>query len=604
MVGSATQSRRAPDQRAENENEPSAASTRQRFAFWLGVAAVATLVIGAAWLVITGLLARSQLQDVRSELPQLRQAVLDNRMPEARRLADRIRTQAARAHALTTGPAWWVAANLPAAGAPLNTTRVLTRAADQLGDDVVPTVVRLADEVSRARANDASIDLTPIRRLAPELHRAALIVARTRAAVAGSAGSWFGPVSSARSSVLAQLTDVDGELGGADRAVRIALPMLGDTGERRYFVGFMNEAEARGTGGILGAYAIATVKDGHLHFDHFGSDTDFAHVRADVDLGADYTALYGQDDPAGVSANSDISPDFRDAGRIWTGLWKAKTGESLDGAIALDPTTLGYLLGVTGPARTVDGRIVDAGSVVALTQKDLYARFGSGSAADDAARKQYVVQLVRAISGDLGSGGDAHGLVRAFSRAATERRFLVWSADPRIEAQLVAAGWAGALDPRPGSVYTGFVVNNAAGSKLDYYLERRMTYRRSGCSGRSVATMTLTNTAPATGLPRYVTIRADRASRASRPGDNRLLVTYYATPGARINGVTLDGAPVGSTQLTERGLVTVTTDLELPVGASRTLRVSVDEPAGAHGVQVLRQPGVQPLAVTVDGPSC
>ncbi|HVU92628.1 MAG TPA: hypothetical protein VHC23_10360, partial [Jatrophihabitans sp.] len=151
-----------------------AAPSSRRIAFWLGMAALATVLVGVAWIVVTGLLARSQLQKVRAELPRLRQAVLENRTDDARRLATQIADQSSRAHALTTGPAWWVTANLPVIGSPLHTTRVVTAGAHRIGQQVVPTVVQLADEVSRTRAGNSSVDLTPIRELAPQLHRASV----------------------------------------------------------------------------------------------------------------------------------------------------------------------------------------------------------------------------------------------------------------------------------------------------------------------------------------------------------------------------------------------------------------------------------------------
>jgi hypothetical protein len=573
-------------------------------AFWLGMAALATVLAGLAWIVITGLIARSQLEKVRAELPQLRQAVLENRTADAARLATQIADQASRAHALTTGPAWWVTSNLPLLGSPLHTTRVVTSAADRIGGQVVPTVVRLADEVSRTRTSNSTVDLTPIRRLAPQLHRAAAAVQAATAQVSASGGSWLGPVSSARGSLLDQLTRVSGELDGADRAVQIALPMLGDSGPKRYFIGFLNEAEARGVGGIPGAFAIATADHGRVTFDHFGADNELTKVRAHLSLGAEFEALYGQDDPTGTFPNSDLSPDFRNAARIWAGIWQAKTGQRIDGALALDPTALGYLLAVTGPAKLADGTAVTSANVAALTQRALYEKFSGGTKADDMVRKRYVVELARAVAGKLTRGGDAHALVRAVSRAAAERRFLVWSADPGIEQQLLTADWAGALHAPPGRPYAGFVVNNAAGTKLDYYLRRAFTYSRSSCAaGAATATLRLTNGAPK-GLPSYVTNRADDAAKKARPGDERLLVTYYATPGARIRSVKVDGQPVPFNRLSEAGLPTATVDLELPRGQTRALTVQLTEPAADGAVNVLRQPLVGTMSVDVQGARC
>jgi hypothetical protein len=567
--------------------------------------ALGAVALGIVWIVVTGLLARAQLEHVRGELPKLRAALLDGRTADARALAQRITVQTQRAHAVTTGPAWWVAANLPGIGSPLRTTRAIAAAADDIGRNVAPPVVELSEQVAHLRPVHSAIDIARIQDLVPDLHGAALAAGRANRQVAGTGGSWFGPVSSARASLLRQLTSVDDQLSGADRAVRIAVPLFGAQRPQRIFVGFLNEAEARGVGGIPGAFAIVSTDHGSVRFDHFGSDAEFNDVRARVDLGARFEALYGQDDPTGTFPNSDISPDFRNAGRIWAGLWQAKTGQHVDAAIAVDATALSYVLAVTGPARAPDGHAITAANIVPLTQRDLYARFGSGTAADDARRKQYVVDLAKAVSARLtASGGDPHRLVRALSRAAGERRFVVWSADAAVENDLLTANWAGAVTARVGTPYTGLVVNDAAGGKLDYYLERSLRYTRSRCgAGPATATIRLTNTAPA-GLPPYVTVRADKAPAAARPGDTRLLAVYYASAGAEIESVTVDGRPAAFVANVENGVRTASVDLELPRGATRVLQVRVREPAAVAPVTVLRQPLVRPLAVDIRAPAC
>ena len=570
----------------------------RRLAFWLGVAALAAVLVGVAWIAVTGLLARSQLAQARAELPRLRQAVLDGRVDEARHLAERIGTQTRRAHSLTTGPAWWVGANLPVLGSPLQTTRIITAAGDQLGSIVVPTVARVSDELARTRTGNSSIDLRPIENLAPEVHRAAGVLSRVTGRVRASDGSWFGPVSSARGGLLHQLERVDGELGGADRAIRIAVPLLGGSGPRRIFIGFLNEAEARALGGITGEYAIATADAGHVRFEHFGSDEEFKGIRADVRFDPEYEALYGQDDPTGLLQNSNVSPDFRDAARIWAGMWQAKTGQRVDAAISLDPTALGYLLDAAGPATLPSGQQISGHRIVALTESEVYARYP-----DRTQRKAYLSQVARAASERLLRAGHLTGLVRAAARAAGEGRLLVWSADPRVESIVLGTRYAGALPSGPAPV-TGFIVTNATGSKLDYYLDRRMTYQQHGCGARATAeaTFRVTNAAPA-GLPAYVTVRSDTHARRAAPGDSRVLITYFASATSRVVRVEVDGRSVQVSQPTLRGLRTVTVDLELPRAATHVVTVRLT--GGGDGpVRVLRQPLVRPLALTVQSPAC
>ncbi|MCU1659833.1 MAG: hypothetical protein JWO57_4489 [Pseudonocardiales bacterium] len=577
-------------------------ATPRTVVLWSVGACAALALIGFAWVVITGLLAQSQLNSVKRELPELRKALVAGDFPRAQALADKLSGHAHRAHDLTTGPAWWVSASLPGVGTPLDTVRTIATASDEVGRAVLPGVLKLAGDLtgSSLRHGD-TINLAAVSTAEPVLVRASASAADAANTVrATSSSSWLPGVGGARESVVSGLDDLHGELAGATRAVQIALPMLGQTGAKRYFVAFQNEAESRGLGGLPGAFAVVTTDHGKITFDHFGNDTALSKVSTGLNLGADFNARYGRDNPAGEYRNSNISPHFPYAAQIWAAMWEKSSGQHVDGALAVDPTALAYLLKVTGPAMLPDGSAVTADNVVAITERDQYSRFS-----DDTKRKDYVVAVSKAASTKLLSGTETTKLLRAASKAAHERRIVVWSSDPAVEQNLIAAGYAGDVSAGHGPV-SGFTVVNAAGAKLDYYLDRAMSYQRTGCGTGStaVATLKLTNGAPRSGLPVYVTTRADHAPPGTKPGDNRVLVTYYATQGALVGKVTLDGKPITVASLPENGLVTVTLDVELPVGTSRTMTVTVEEPPATQAVQILRQPLVRPLSVTVGGWRC
>src|SRR5690242_18836400 len=78
---------------------------------------VGTLILlSGAWLAITGLLARNELETVRTEMHQLRAEISAGDLPGARATAASLAQHADRAHSLTTGPVWALAADLPAGG--------------------------------------------------------------------------------------------------------------------------------------------------------------------------------------------------------------------------------------------------------------------------------------------------------------------------------------------------------------------------------------------------------------------------------------------------------------------------------------------------------
>jgi len=567
-------------------------------------AAAAAVLLGLAWILVTGLLARRELERVRAGVPRLRALISEGNVAGARGEADELRGSAHRAHLLTTGPAWYAAAAIPYLGDPLDTVRGVTASVDDLGRTVLPGLAGVADRVNPRTLLTAGdrIDVDLLATAAPALGTAAADVAGARAAVAAlPAHTWLAPADGARSALLGQLGDLHAALAGADQTARILPAMLGRHGPRRVFIGVQNEAESRGTGGLPGAFAIAVASRGRITLTRFENDSTLFGVSTGLDFGPDYRNRYAGADSTNFYGNSNISPHFPYAARIWAAMWQRRSGQRIDATVALDPTALSYLLAVTGPARLADGTELGAGNIVALTQQAEYARF-----ADDTARKAYLLEVARAaVTRLLGRHGDPAGLVRALARAAGERRLLVWSADPAVQGLLEQTPVAGTV-PAGDGPYSGLVVVNAAGNKLDYYLDRSLHYRRTGCGDtRTVtATIQLTNTAPRSGLPAIVTGRNDRPRYPTRPGDNRLLVSYYATRGARLLAATLDGTPTTVSPQRENGHPVYTLAVETPVARRRTLVLTLTEPAAAGPLTVLRQPLVRPLRVSTTDTGC
>jgi hypothetical protein len=83
-----------------------------------------------------------------------------------------------------------------------------------------------------------------------------------------------------------------------------------------------------------------------------------------------------------------------------------------------------------------------------------------------------------------------------------------------------------------------------------------------------------------------------------------LLVTLYATRGATLRSVTLDGKPLDAVTTAEKGHPMFTVDIELPPQATQHLVFTYTEPNAPGRLQVLRQPLVRPLVETVRRRAC
>lgn len=586
---------------------PPAAPPVGRHRHRLGLAMVVTggiIVLAGVWLAVTGLLARGHLERARADLPLLRAQVAAGDLTGAQAVAADFAHHAGRAHGLTKGPVWALAARVPAGGEPLRTVRGVTAAIDGLGRTALPDLMAASKGLDPAslRQADGSFDLTRIAVVGPALTRASAAMTQ---AVAGlqtlPLRTWLSSVDVARTDVVTQLTSVAASARSAERAARIVPPLLGEDGPKTYFVAFQNNAEARGTGGLPGAFGIARADHGKVTVERFESDSVLSGVAAKVSFGNDYDQLYGGTASTTLYGNGNISPHFPYAAQIWASMWQKHSGQKVDGVIALDPEALSYLLAVSGPATLPDGSQVSAANVVPLTQSTAYARFPT----DNDGRKRYLLDIARAAAQKvIAAGSNPVALVKAGAQAAGERRLLVWSADKAVQAELEGTSVGGAV-PTARTPYAGLSIVNVGGNKLDYYLDRKLTWKSTGCAATRDVTVTiaLTNNAPRNPGPAIVVSRSDEHPYKVKPGDNRLLVGYLATAGAQLTSVTLDGKAGGATVGRERGHSVFNVDLELPRGTTRTVVLHLKEPGTGPPV-VLRQPLVRPLTVDIVNAAC
>ncbi len=569
------------------------------------------LLAAVVWLVVTGLLAKQQLTRLQGRVDTVKALIAAGRIDDARHAAADIPAMARDAHRLTTGPAWWVAAHVPYLGDPVDVVRGTTSATEQLGTDAIPQLVDVATRIdpTALRAAGNTIRVAPLAAAAPRLVHAASALDRISAdAHHLDHDTWLSYVDDKRAALVGQLDSIRGYVDAAARVARVLPDMLGQHGTKRYFLGLQNEAELRGTGGLPGAFAIAEVTDGRIHFTRFASDQVLLpaktrqRVHTGLDFGRQYDALYGASEPTATFPDSNVSPHFPYAARIWAAMWEKVGKQRIDGVLAVDPTVLGHFLQVTGPAALgAGGQVVNAQNVVALTQKDNYALF-----ADNAQRKAFLVAILRAAANKITSGaGTPFGLLQAASQSGREQRLLVWTRDPRLERLVAQTDFAGAI-PSSDRPLSALILNNAASGKLDYYLQRSLDYVRTGCGSRRdvTATIELRNDAPAAGLPPYVTTRLDRAPPDAKPGDSRVLLDYYATKGALLESVSLNGRRATAAADAELGHAVFRMDVELPRGSTQTIVLHLNEPAGSGRPRIWQQPGVTPLAVQELDQSC
>jgi hypothetical protein len=371
-------------------------------------------------------------------------------------------------------------------------------------------------------------------------------------------------------------------------------------------MGFQTNAEARGTGGLLGGFGILRFDNGKPTVDTLAPNTELAGASAAIDLGPEFNAQYGFTNPYTDFRNSNLSSHFPYAAQIWKSMWERDSGQKADGVIAIDPVALSYILGALGPVTLPDGELITEDNVVELTESTAYIRFPN----DQPARKRYLQnianEVVKKLTGRIES---PRKMLDALGRAVSERRIAVWSAIPEDQKVLEGTSLAYAIpdDPAP---YAEVVINNLAGNKMDYYLKREIDYSADGCDGdtrNSTVTVRLTNTAPDKPLPDYVggTLGLDPKLGLRVPSETMVTsIRLIATAGAKLLGVTSGDKSVPAIAHQERGHPTFEVQVAIPPGQSGDLVFRLSEPTSPGAPRVPVQPLVDAVAPRVSVPEC
>jgi len=371
--------------------------------------------------------------------------------------------------------------------------------------------------------------------------------------------------------------------GTAIEAVRLAPDMLGASGVRRYFIAFTTPAEARGLGGFMGNYAEITVDEGRIEMTQFGRHTDLTQGSAGsqartLTMAPDVAGAFGPYLLAGDSgaAAGDIwrlltmVPDFPTVAQFMAELYPQSGGGAVDGVFVLDPEAVAAIIGLTGPIR-VDGvaKPITEKNAAQFIIEDQYKVQQQGERIDllEAIARTTVEQL---LSGTLPAPNE---LARVFGPLAADDRFMAWSNNVDEEALFSKVGMSGQFPQLSGGDGVAVTVDNGGANKIDAYLDVAVEYQRAppGPDGRTVGTVTvtITNSAPAAGLPGYVIGNAFGLPL----GTNRMLLSIYTAldPGAE----TVAGEPVELVNGEVFGWNVSRRFLDVPPGESRTVTLTV-----------------------------
>lgn len=581
----------------------------RRRGFLLAAALLALVVVGlGCWVAVGAFQAKSNLEQARSSAQTAKDALLEGDTEAAARAADGAIRRAQSARDATHSIAWNIVSALPWVGSPFKTGQQVTEVVLGLASDVLKPAADVGLTISPDRLyRDGRVDVELLRSQEPDLRELSVDATRLNGDAAAIAEPrYLSLMSDARAELQGQISSITSLIENVALAARLAPSMMGADGPRTYFMGFQTNAEVRGTGGLLGGYGILRFDNGAPSVDTLAPNTDLTGAVAPVDLGGEYDQQYGFQNPFFDYRNSNISPHFPYAAQIWQGMWLERTGMKVDGAIAIDPVALSYILGAVGPVAMPDGEVITKDNIVELTESAAYLRFPT----DQVARKAYLQNIAsEVVSKMTGPVSSPRQLLDALGKAVSERRIAIWSAVPEDQELLEKTPLAHVL-PDTEAPFAAVVLNNLGGNKLDYYLRTQVEYAADECRGptrASTVTVKLTNAVPNEPLPDYVAGASGLSPDLGLTlpeGTSVTSVRLFATKGSKLSSVILNGERVPAINYTERGHPVFEVQVIMTAGQTADIMFQLSEPTVPGAPQAPSQPLVETVTPKMMVPEC
>lgn len=599
--------RLTPEERKAEQEARRKRRRRRRIVGWSMIGAGCLLLVAGGWVTFRAYQAYSNLDAAASRVQQLQDQLggddagvgpIDE--VAARQTIADLQANATAARDAVNDPLYRLASALPLVGPNLSAVGTVGGTVDSLAQDVMPPLLDVATTLrpENLTPKDGVIPLAPIQQISPTLQSADAAIDQALIEIGSvDRSALVQPVADAVTRLGDKLVQAASITDPAARIARLAPAMLGADGPRTWLVVFQNPAEPRATGGIFGSFAVVKADQGKIEIVDQGASSrvigEFDEpvselTSAEIDAFSDKLGLFPQD--------VNLTPDYERAAQLFTDMFTARTGATVDGVVALDPVVLSYALKGSPAIDVGNGVTLDSGDLVEALLSRAYAQFDRN---DQAARDEFLAAATGEIFSTVMNGGaDNQAVIDGLRRGAREHRVLIQSDTPTEQADLNGTDLAGPLDGvSPTSPSIGVFLNDATAAKLGYYLEPSVAVTDGECrsDGRRLLTVsvTLASNAPSneTPLPGYVV--GDSALGARHGVLTNVVVS--APFGGGIVAAQQSGRPVGFIRGEDQSRELATVAIELLPGESKTVDFQVLSPVGPPATDVAPRLVTTPL---------
>lgn len=506
-----------------------------------------------------------------------------------------IQKEAAAAKQDVSGGLWTLAEKMPVVGGDVKTARTAIGTIDDFAQTTLPQLGKVVTTLTGASlsSGDGQLNMEPIIAAAQQLATVDQSVQSQARTIQDLPDAKLSVVNNALQNgktQMAALAQVTENLSGM---LNMLPNFLGANGARNYVLLAQTNSEIRGTGGLIGSAGSFSADNGKIAVGEFHADAEFPSNAALDDVNQDgdgtlYSGLYfGQ-----VIHNLSSTPDFPRVASMAQKFWQAAPfGGSSDGVMSLDPVALQAMIGATGDVTLSDGRVLNGSNTAEFLLNGAYKELTPS--AQDQYFSETAAQAVAHLFSDMNTQ-KLMTVAKTMLRMAEQRHLYFWSFHEEDQAVLRSAGVTGEITNDAKNPVTGVYSNEMQASKMDWYIQRKSTVKRTGDNTYHV-TYSFTNTlqpGEAGSLPEYITANAKGGVAVNR-------VVIYTPAGGEVSNVS---ASNGSSfaQVQAKDHMTYMDDISLAPQDTVTIEYDVTTAAGSANLKLDQTPTIGDPAITYE----
>ena len=382
----------------------------------------------------------------------------------------------------TSSPLWTVASFIQVYGSDISAARTMI---DALSDVSSNALVPMADNLSQATPGklfqDGMINVSALQAVADSLSSSSKVFKSANEKIQGIGDTHISQVTELVDKAKDGFATLNGAVDAAEKVAPVLPQMLGANGQtRHYLVLAMSNVEIRACGGFPGSRGVMSVTDGKLELGDFVKVDMMKEPLSPLPITDEEANLFttgwgltGFNTLGYTMGDVTMTPDYPRAAQLASDMQKAIVGDDIDGVFAVDPVFLQYMLGIVGGTQLPDGTVVDGSNAAKVLLHDIYWNYPVEE--QDAIFAAVAGSAFNKIVDELGSS-DIAKIAGAIEKGASEGRILMYSRNDDEEKAAKALGISGALQADTSEApILGVYVNNYSYSKMDWFLDKRVT---------------------------------------------------------------------------------------------------------------------------------